>query len=366
MRTLVLYIVCLTCRYCLGQVGLSTTFYYPEIDSLLWESPISPRMVLKERIKKAEVLQKIWRCECKNCPDWNRDPRRVKCVYTKNTRIYTYDSLGFPLRIVLQADSESMESHEFKCNNAYDTLGHLLKSELLLIDKKNDSLILKSTNTRQYNEENLLEISEVYFSTSTILSKRTYKYDSSGNLKQFFRSRFVGDRSEMTGSPTFLYDIKNRLIQSGDVSYQQIFLYDITCKDSGFYVLNHNRITNKALRIDLEAGTTGTVFVTSWQHPVKRLLCKKSELTDIKEIRDDKIYYRHYNYTEKGIATNCYVIEHGTGLPIYRVTNYGGPNRRRKPSIKYVRFIRVKTPGKQFRIELPNQPNIIEYSFTKW
>lgn len=359
MRRFFLYLSYLISHFGQGQTSISNALYYPENDSLIWESPISSRLVTKERIIKVEVSEKKWQCECISCC-YSSDPSKVNCAYSKTRRVYMYDSLGFPIKIVVTEDSSSKVLQTFKCTNIYNAKRQLVRSELHELSIIDDIFFLASIITRDYNEENLLQVSKGYFPASKIVRKREYKYNKQGCVEAFFEYRPGGNQMELYRSRAFLYNDNNKVIQSGVGSVHTVFLYDNRGQDSGYYMVVGKDIIRKAQRINIEAHTTGTVVT---MHNIRNRFChKKLELQLVKEIKNDKVYFWQYNYSSKTITESCDVLDLKTDLPLYKV-NYGTIEPA-KFVRKYVRFKRVKTPAKLCRVEFPPRPNITEYTYT--
>lgn len=350
-----------------SQVSLSNEFFIPDIDSLLWESPVAPRLVIREKIKKIEVAQKIWQCECKNCFGVSAKKRVPTCVYTSNKRIYFYDSLGFPVKILVEEDSEPKGSFKFECLNTYDLKGCLVKSELYSTNTKNDSLILHSFNIREYNEENLLARSDVYSSrTMILLKRRIYKYNKQRCLEQLLKYFAAGtDKLDLFAEPRRFYDANNKLMHMGEGSSKTVFVYDVSGQDAGFYKTDGNRIEKKGRRVSLDAAATGTILTSSYSDPITGMRLRTRELVSAKEIKDGKFYRWNYLYYEKGLSSaSCSVSDFNTELPLYSINN-GWWLGRGKCAHKFIQFRRVKIPGKVFRVEFPPQSNFTEYTYLK-
>ena len=127
-------------------------FYKPINDSILWESPLSPRLVIREGITEVRLSGKNW--DCKRKPDCVcLSTNNYSCTYIYFTKIYQYDSLGYPIKIVIRKDSAfdrinvydlndfsgkfimtkdtaSSYRYEFKCINTYNKRAQLEKAEL--------------------------------------------------------------------------------------------------------------------------------------------------------------------------------------------------------------------------------------------
>lgn len=360
MKNFVFAFLNLTIQVGLAQSNVNLYFSVFKNDSLLWDSPISAKLAKKEGIKKVEFLENVWERNCNGCPDIARDPKRFTCKYTKKKIVFSYDSLGFPVRIMLIKYSDFQEVFEFKCLNYYDLKGLLLKSELYSRDQKTDSLSLAGLNIRKYDNENLLEVSEIYAPFyEGILRERRYVYDIRGNIEQV--SEDAGTHRLIDGRRLY-YDTNNRIIQSGDTPNETVLKYNSSGQLTRFYEMDGRRTIKKARRINLGNYAAGFVYTTVWQLYPFRVYFKRRTLSSATEIKDNETYLWNYDYYEKRILASCNVVDVKTGLLIRKLNNYLCVE---KPKYKhrYSRFRLFKTPGKNFRIEFPSQSNVVEYNY---
>ncbi|MCC6369962.1 MAG: hypothetical protein IT236_03030 [Bacteroidia bacterium] len=350
---------------CHAQTNFLDNFFWtPDNDSLLWKSPLAPRQVTNQGIEKVEIKRKFWHFY------YNRygcgvEPKLKKKKYEFASTIYTYDSLGYPIKINLKDFADSRQNFVFKCINTYTINGQLIKSELFRFDAKKDSLFLISTVRKAYNKQGLVTLTQVYSSyNNNLMCERKYVYYKQGYLMQYDEYEPRGDKNEFKQRNKILFSANGKLLlyaNTGSVAdtnsifeayHKRVFNYDKTGIYTGSYNLTGKDTTQKSYEIKIKSGV-GTVFTGYNDFSDK-------ELRTAKEVRDDKVYFWEYSYDFIRFSASCLVSDQKTGLPLNSRNNY---NRTKNP--RYIRLNRIKRPRNPFKINFTRRPNISEYTYTK-
>ncbi len=383
-RIFVLMLFCLTALKSAAQFYL-TNGYYLENDSSLWKSPISPRMVTLERIKEVRVSEKKWNCTHIGSPCViRRDSRAYNCGYFHKTTTYAYDTLGFPIKIIVDWENDSIKPIEYTCINSYNTEGRLIKSELFF---HSDTLLKpEAQNTMEYTEKKQLKLSQIYLPYPRLIRKNEYKYNAQEKLEQLddYEPYFIQNKDSLRlyQSFKFLYDTNNRLCEMSDRFTH--YFYDQEGIYNGFSHYNGKHWWQKTRRVHLGKGVTGNIITFRNPGPYSHRFKKGHKLDWVREIKNDKIYTWKFNYvTEmifKGTIASCQISDLKSGLPLcalesygwpggapyYAMENYGWSAKQVMYSYKLIRFKRVMfPPGRSFHFKFPQQPDITEYFYVK-
>lgn len=158
---LVIVLFCsVTCRF-------SAQESYDRDDSLLWDSPFAANKMVKNKVRVIVVKSKTYRqVRCLSCGH-----EGIKIKFCKVTRRFEYDSLGYPVRIVVKGCGGK---NSFRCKNEYLD-GRLVRSTLL---KQLDNAFFESTVfTAHYNSSGLPDTC-TWYSAGLPVFQRAYFFDS--------------------------------------------------------------------------------------------------------------------------------------------------------------------------------------------
>ncbi|MCC6369963.1 MAG: hypothetical protein IT236_03035 [Bacteroidia bacterium] len=365
MKKNLLLLLCWSIQIGQAQVydPFTISFYKQFTDSLLWESPLKPAQVIKEGIKEVKVSIKTWGCSCEGnsieCPQGT-----YTCGYFYSLQIYTYDSLGFPTKLVIKQDTSTKNLSGILFANTYNAKAQLVNTLVyFLVGNNNDTSKIKQF-TIKYNEENQIQLLQEYTTYTKQTKKWEFKYIKNKNGYEQQVNEFipVADTFQVR-KINKLYDTKNRIINDGFTYY----LYDIGKKNLGLYQLPFKNRWTTVQQINLGTGANRTIVIRHYPNSNKIggwVFDRKIEQAS--EIKGDKKFLWDYRYRLRGVMVTCTVSDLKTGLPIQVKKSYSvWPMQQIKYVYKFIRFKRVKFPPKQFRFEFPPQPHITEFTFTK-